>query len=57
MIDKAKREGSLKVPMKFDDAIKHALQVKSPKGGWSAYEKTLRLKRRQPIKRGHELDR
>ena len=51
MTDKAKREGPFKVPMKFDDAIKHALQVKPPKGGWSAYEKTLKPKRRQPPKK------
>lgn len=49
MTAKPKREGPLKVPLPFDEAIKRALQVKPPAEGWKAYEKRLaeqRAKRR-----------
>jgi len=40
-----KREGPLKIPMKFDDAIKRALTVRPPKGGWAKYEARLKKNR------------
>ncbi len=47
MTAKAKsREGPLKIPMKFDDAIERALQVKPPAEGWSEYEKKLKRQRK-----------
>lgn len=42
MSQKAKREGPLSIPMKFDDAIKRAIAVKPPAEGWAEYEKKLR---------------
>ena len=39
---KAKREGPLKVPLSFDEAMRRAVQVKPPPEGWAAYEKSLK---------------
>lgn len=39
---KETREGPLRVPLKFDDAIKRALTVKPPPEGWAAYESKLK---------------
>jgi len=36
---RAKREGPLKITMDFDEAIKHALMVKPPPGGWNSLER------------------
>jgi hypothetical protein len=44
---KAKNERPLKIDMRFDDAIKHALQVKPPEGGWKEYEKKLKKERKR----------
>jgi len=44
---KAKREGPLKIPMAFDDAIKRALEVKPPVGGWATLERGSTHKRRR----------
>ena len=44
---KSTREGALKIPMKFDEAIKRALKVKPPREGWAAYEKKLRRERKR----------
>jgi hypothetical protein len=41
MAKKMRHEGPLKIPMKFDDAIRHALKVKPPEEGWAEYEKKL----------------
>lgn len=45
MKDKPKREGALKIPMSFDDAIRRAMTVKPPPEGWPAYEKKTKKKR------------
>jgi|GEM_PF-3024294 hypothetical protein len=47
---KSTREGPLKIPMKFDDAIKSVMTVKPPPEGWAEYEKKLKRerKRRRP---------
>lgn len=52
MAKKMRHEGPLKIPMKFDDAIRHALKVKPPEEGWAEYEKKLKKerKRRRPKK-------
>jgi hypothetical protein len=42
MNEKAKREGSLSIPMKFDEAIKRTIAVKPPLEGWTEYEKRVR---------------
>ena len=42
---KRKREGPLKVPFQYDDAIKRTLQVLPPPEGWAEYE--AKLRRRQ----------
>ncbi len=47
MKEKPKREGPLRIPMKFDDAIKRALTVKPPEGGWAEYEKKLKRQRKR----------
>ena len=47
MKEKPTREGPLKVPMKFDEAIKRALTVKPPPEGWPEYEKKLRKERKR----------
>ena len=36
---KRKREGSLKISMEFDEAIRRALQVKPPPDGWRSLER------------------
>lgn len=41
----------IKVPFKFDDAIKRAMTVKPPIGGWADYEK--KLKRQRERQRQH----
>ena len=43
---KTKREGPLKIPLKFDDAIQRALKVNPPPEGWAEYEKKLKRGRR-----------
>jgi len=47
MTAKGTREPPLKVPMRFDDAMKRAIQVKPPEGGWEKYEKKLRKRRKR----------
>lgn len=42
-----KREGPLKIRLKFDDAIKRAIKVKPPSGGWAEYEKKLKRERKR----------
>jgi hypothetical protein len=44
---KPKREGPLHIPLKFDEAIKRAMQVKPPPEGWAEYEKKLKRKRKR----------
>lgn len=39
MSAKPKREGPLKVPFAFDDAIRRAMGVKPPPEGWKEYER------------------
>ena len=50
MTAKAKREGPLKINMKFDEAIKRALAVKPPAEGWAEYEKKLKAKKKREPK-------
>ena len=45
MKDKPKREGPLKVPMPFDEAVSRALKVKPPAEGWAEYERRLKQER------------
>jgi hypothetical protein len=40
-----KREGSLKIPIPFDEAMALAVMVKPPREGWAAYEKQAKKKR------------
>lgn len=35
---KAKREGPLSIPLEFDDAMRRAIAVKPPEGGWGTLE-------------------
>ena len=42
---KPKREGPLKISLKFDDAIKRAIQVTPPPEGWAKYEAKLKRRR------------
>lgn len=51
MTAKATRDPPLKIPMKFDEAMKRAVQVKPPAEGWAAYEKSLKRKRRAKRRR------
>lgn len=44
---KAKHEGPLKIPMKFDDAMSRALKVAPPPEGWAAYEKKLKKEQKR----------
>jgi hypothetical protein len=44
---KPTRDGPLKIPMKFDDAIKCVMTVKPPLEGWAEYEKKLKQQRRR----------
>lgn len=39
MSGKPKREGPLKMPLHFDEAIRRALKVKPPPEGWKDYER------------------
>jgi hypothetical protein len=48
---KASRDEPLKVPFKFDDAMKRALAAKPPPGGWAEYEKKLKRQREQQRQR------
>jgi hypothetical protein len=49
MTGKPKREGRLKVPFGFDEAISRALRVKPPEEGWKNYERAkARANRREP---------
>jgi hypothetical protein len=49
---KPKREGSLRIPVPFEEAMKLALRVKPPEGGWAEYEKKLKAsKKKRPAKR------
>lgn len=41
------REGPLKVPLKFDEAMRRALQVKPPGEGWKEYEKKVKKERKR----------
>lgn len=41
---KLKREGSLRIPIPFDEAMKLTVKVKPPPEGWAAYEKSLKKK-------------
>jgi hypothetical protein len=43
----AKRELPLKSRGPFDDAIRRALTVKPPTGGWAKYEAELKRKRQR----------
>jgi hypothetical protein len=52
MTAKAKHEKPLRIPMKFDDAMKLAVQMKPPAEGWKAYEKRLRSERRKRKPKG-----
>ena len=45
---KPKREGSLRIPMPFDEAMALAVTVKPPPEGWAEYEK--RSKKKRPAK-------
>ena len=45
MKPKPKRQGPLKIPVKFDEAIKLSLRVPPPPEGWVEYEKRLRPQR------------
>jgi len=45
VVDRASKEGPLKIPMKFDEAMKLALNVKPPQEGWKEYERQLRKRR------------
>lgn len=48
---KPKREGSLRIPLPFDDAMKLVVGVKPPPEGWKAYEKKLKASiKRRPAK-------
>jgi hypothetical protein len=47
MTEKRKNEGPLRVPLKFDDAIKRALSVRPPPEGWEQYEKNLRAAKKK----------
>jgi hypothetical protein len=47
MRSKAKHEKPFRIPMKFDDAMALAVQVKPPAEGWKAYEKRLRAEKRK----------
>ena len=42
---KPKRDGPLKIPLKFDDAIKRALEVAPPPEGRAKYEAKLKRRR------------
>ena len=45
---KPKREGPLKISLKFDDAIKRAVNVKPPPEGWAKHmEKLTREQKRR----------
>jgi hypothetical protein len=44
---KTKREGPLKIPLKFDDATQRTLKVKPPPEGWAEYEKKLKRGRKR----------
>jgi hypothetical protein len=48
---KAKREGALKIPIPFDEAMRRAVTVKPPPEGWAAYEKKAKKKRPAKAKR------
>lgn len=51
MTDKPKREGPVKVPVPFDEAIKDVLSVKPPAEGWPAYEAKLKQERLRKVKK------
>lgn len=42
-----KREGPVHVPLPFDEAIRRALRVNPPKGGWKAHDERLKRRREQ----------
>ena len=42
---KANQEEPVKIPLEFDDAMKRALAVKPPPGGWVKCEKKLKRDR------------
>lgn len=46
MTAKAKHDPPLKVPMKFDEAMKRVLKVKPPPEGWAAYEKKQKAEKK-----------
>jgi hypothetical protein len=47
MTAKAKHDPPLKIPMEFDEAMKRAIQVRPPEGGWKKYEKKLKRARKR----------
>jgi hypothetical protein len=53
MKPKPKREGSVRVPFEFDDAIRRALQVKPPVEGWT---EDRRRPKQQPKRRSDQSD-
>jgi hypothetical protein len=50
MTGKPKREGPLKVPIPFDEAIRRALKVKPPQGGWKTFERAKARANRRDAK-------
>lgn len=48
---KSTRDEPLKIPLKFDDAIKRAVTVKPPPEGWAKHMKKLRRKNTSKRKR------
>lgn len=48
---KPTREEPLKVSLRFDDALRRAVAVKPPPGGWADYEKKLKRDRQRRRKK------
>jgi hypothetical protein len=44
--------GPLKIPLKFDDAMRRAVQVRPPLEGWAQYERNLKTTKPRPKKTG-----
>ena len=44
---KSTRDAPLKIPLKFDDALRRAVKVKPPPGGWAEYEKKIKRARQR----------
>ena len=47
MTKKERHERLLKIPMRFDEAMKRTMQVKPPPEGWAEYEKKLKRDRKR----------